>query len=175
MRKSAMAFVLVTVFSLLFFCSVPLMAATETEEEKPTVAKATDELMKSIEDQPVSIVEWADAGASFLLRITEKLWKTGKPMVGLKKGNHRFGLEFNVFEEERFSLTAGKFFVENEEGEDNGGIPEFEKHWFFGIELKGIPFASHISEVFEKLRPQLLLYDGKTWIALSYKFRNEVE
>lgn len=164
MKKSITALALATI---LFLSWSPVFA----EEKELTVAEATDELTETIEDRPVSLLDYADTGASLLLRITEKLWKTGKPMAAFKKGRERLGLEFSAFEEERFDLTVGKFFVQNEdEGEENG-IPSLEKDWFIGIELKGIPFASDINEVFEKLRPQILLYQHKVWLGLSYKFR----
>lgn len=170
MRKSSviMAFVLAAVFSLMLLCTVPLMA----EEEELTIAKATEKLTESIEERPVSILDYADTGISLLLRMTEQLWKTGKPLAAFKKGQERLGLEFSIYEAPKWSLTAGKFFAENE-GEENG--IRFEEDWFVGIELKGVPFAAHISEFLEDLRPQILMYQHKTWLAVSYKFRNEIE
>lgn len=170
MRKSSvvMAFAVVAIFSLILLCTVSLMA----EEEGLSIAKATEELTESIEDRPVSLLEYADTGMSLILRMTEQLWKTGKPLAAFKKGRERLGLEFSVFEASKWSLTAGKFFAENED--DENGI-RFEEDWFVGVELKGIPFASHISEFLEDLRPQILMYQHKTWIGVSYKFRNEVE
>jgi len=161
---------------LLILILIPLLLlgapGVGCSEEDLSVAEATKELTETIQDRPVSILDYADTGISLLLRMTEQLYKTGKPLAAFKKGEERVGLEFSAFEAEKWSLTVGKFFAENE-AEENG--IRFEEDWFVGIELKGVPFASHISEFLEDLRPQILLYQHKTWLGVSYKFRNETQ
>ena len=150
---------LVAAFTLLL--SGP--AAAGKSEQRLSLEVASDQLSNSIQESPISILDYTRTQLSFLMELTKRLALSGKPMVGFVDGEELAGLEISILEQGKFDLTAGKFLIDD----------RFSEDWFFGLEWKGLPLLGDLGEIFERFRPQLLVYQKQVWFGISYEFRTE--
>lgn len=150
MRKFLMFF-LIGAFLLSF--GLPALA----EEQKPSLKVATEDVAEAVRENPVNVMEYTDTTIDFMAEFLKKFLKSAKPMVGFTNGT-KAGLEMSLYEGDKFDITFGTFA--------DGG-----NKWFVGAEAGEFPLSGGLWEIFEKFRPQVLLYDGKFYAGLSYEFR----
>lgn len=137
--------------AFLVACGLPALA-----EEKPSLNLAVKDVAEAVEENPVNVVSYMD----FMAEFVKKFLQTSKPMVGFVDET-RPGLEITLYEGPGFGITFGKF-VDTEDSK-----------WFVGIEAEKFPVMANLAEIFERLCPQVILYDKGVWLGLSYKFRAE--
>jgi len=162
MRKSLIGLLV----ALFIFSSVGLCYS---QDEKPsyTLQMRSSTLKATIEQTPISLVDYFDFGLDFVSSVLVRLAKTTRPAWIF---NGQPAVEVTAYENLELNLLKNKLIFDLTWGFCKDGSQ------YYGAQLRQFPLTGAFAEIFEKVHPQILYYKGDGGyftLGICYKFRGE--
>ena len=160
---------LVLIIAFSFLLSLGGFALADKDKYKKL--DITDEMVKGATEVRLEAIRSGHIGtAQFLAdeidfwgEFTKRLIKTGN-LIGIQESKDKMvaGFEVTLAEFNSIYIVGGIIPRDNN-----------QSAWFAGVQFRGFPLASGLSQIFSRFDPGVVLYNGEVKFAVSFCWREE--